>query len=198
MDWKVLTKNKWLLFLAAVGVLLLLIGSFIPSRSARPTFSPLNPAAASQRGDSSQPQAQTADTSQISSASELEASYDQQLEQILSTIAGIHAVKVMVTVDSSGTLSVAKNDSASKTVSGAGGSTSTTTTTKTDQIYTAGSSGQGGAPYVLSRQQPKVRGVLVTVNADDFVVAKSEIIESITNVLDVPEYKISVEPQKDN
>ncbi|WAH39001.1 hypothetical protein [Alicyclobacillus dauci] len=195
MDFKTLFQNKWLLAMAGIGILLLLVGSFFPPKADRPALS--ESVSVSQ---GSQPQTGTENTSgtnQAMTVEQIEAGYDQNLQQILSQIQGIHSIHVMVTVDSSGILTVAKNDSSSKTVSGSG-STQSTTTSQSDQIYSGGNGVGGSGPYVLSTVQPNVRGVLVTVSADDFVVAKSEIIESITNVLDVPAYKISVEPQKGN
>ncbi|EPZ48957.1 hypothetical protein [Alicyclobacillus acidoterrestris] len=197
MDLKTLFKNKWLLFIAAIGILLLLIGSYLPARHNPTSAVPTLGAAATGDSGGSASTPPTNGAGQGDAVTQIEESYDSQLENILGKIAGIHAVTVMVTVDSTGTLNVAKNNSSSKTVTGSG-SSSSTTTTENDQIYTSNNGTGGNGPFVLSNVQPNVRGVLVTVNADDFAVAKSEIVESITNVLDVPAYKISVEPQKEN
>ncbi|MFD1675028.1 hypothetical protein [Alicyclobacillus fodiniaquatilis] len=192
MDWKTLAKNKWLLAIAAIGMLLLLIGSFFPPQKAKPTVSAMtsgtgqenNSTETSDNGSSNTP----------TQAALVEQSYDQQLEQILGQIQGINAVTVMVTVDSTGTLKVAQNRQSTKTANSGG----STTTTENDQVYSANNGEGDSSPFVVGNEQPSVRGVLVTVNADDFATAKAEIIESITNVLDVPAYKISVEPQKEN
>ncbi|GMA60616.1 hypothetical protein NZD89_13420 [Alicyclobacillus fastidiosus] len=197
MDLKTLLKNKWLLFIAAVGMLLLLVGSYLPSKHATPTLATSTLGLTGNSTGQGSPSTGTSSSgASQDSVADIEQSYDSQLESILVKIQGVHAVTVMVTVDSSGTLSVAQNNSSSRTVTGSGASASTTTT-ENDQIYTSDNGGGGNGPFVLSNIQPTVMGVLVTVNADDFATAKSEIIESITNVLDVPAYKISVEPQKE-
>lgn len=195
VEWKLLLKNRWLLFLAGVGAIMLITSSFFPSHASHSTTAALTTAAGTTAGHGqtgstavSTPQATASDT-----AADIERRYDLSLESILGQIQGIHGVTVMVTVNSSGILDVAKNNTSSDTVSGSGESKSSTKS-ETAQIYSGGSGSSG--PYVLSSAVPQVKGVLVTVNADDFATAKSEIIQSITNVLDVPAYKISVEPQK--
>lgn len=195
MDFQRVFKNKWLIAIGIIGVLLLVISSIGARKNSTETIAPAS--AFSTNTTPSGPTSTTTNTgdSLIANAQALENSYDAQLESILSKIAGIHAVTVMVTVNDSGSVTVAKNDTRTNTVTGSG-SNASQTSSESDQIY-SGSSENGG-PYVLSSSLPHVMGVLVTVRADDFIVAKAEIIESITNVLDVPAYKISVEPQKGN
>lgn len=196
MDWKVLLKNRWLLFLAGVGVIMLITSSFFPSHPSRKAAATVAPSGSetllTQRQGAGNSTSVTS-SNPLNTAADIERQYDQSLENILGRIQGIHGVTVMVTVNSSGILHVAKNNTASTTVSGSGQSRSSTKS-ETAQIYSGSVDSSG--PYVLSNAQPQVKGVLVTVSADDFATAKSEIIQSITNVLDVPAYKISVEPQK--
>ncbi|WP_067617638.1 hypothetical protein [Alicyclobacillus acidiphilus] len=154
MDWQRLAKQKWLIFLAALGVILLSVSTLLPKRADPATTTTLGTGANVDdwMNGTTNGTGGGGTTTPLPSVAEIETYYDSQLERILSKIAGIRAVTVMVT--------------------------------------TTPSSGK--------TSQPQVIGVLVTVNADNFFTAKSEIVESITNVLDVPAYKISVEPQKGN
>jgi len=122
--------------------------------------------------------------------------YDKQLQAMLLSIQGVNSVSVMVTLDASESIQVADNSRVTKTSqSGTGNQTSSSTSTDNQVVTTRDTNGDE-VPYVIQRLTPKVRGVLVTVYATDFAVAREEIIDAITNVLDVPAYKISVEPEK--
>lgn len=189
VDLKPILNNKWLLVLGLLGILFLVIGPVLGQ--AKKTLGHPTPQV---------PSNQTASTgSQNTAASSLtsyENTYDQQLTQILSKIQGIHKVAVMVTLDSTGAVEVANNNRTSTQTQEGGSSGKSTSTTTDTQVFTESNQNGDKVPYVINRTTPTVRGVLVTVNAQDFYVAKSEIIDAITNVLDVPAYKISVEPQK--
>ncbi|GMA52395.1 stage III sporulation protein AG [Alicyclobacillus contaminans] len=189
MDWRILLKNKWLLVLAVLGVVCLLLGSFWKPRATTPTV-------AAQNAGGNTPSEQASDTASGSqSVASYEAMYDKRLEEMLGQIAGIHQVDVMVTLDTTNSVKVATNTQETKQ-SGANGATSSTTVNQ--EIFTQTNPDGSRTPYVEETLMPQVRGVLVVVNADDFFVAKSEIVNAVSNVLDVPAYKISVEPKQSN
>jgi stage III sporulation protein AG len=181
-------QNKWLLVLGLVGVFLLLVGPMLGQKVNLHKNSKAVSTLAKNTGNLTNSPNQTASS---------QSSYDKQLKSMLENIQGINKVSVMVTLDSTGSVKVA-NDTRTSTQtqhSGNSGQVSNSTTTDT-QVFTQTNQSGDKVPYVVQRTTAKVRGVLVTVNAKDFYVAKSEIINAITNVLDVPAYKISVEPQK--
>ncbi|QQE76976.1 hypothetical protein [Alicyclobacillus sp. SO9] len=187
MDLKPIMQNKWLLVLGLIGVLFLLVGPILGQNvnlhKNNRTVSTLAKPGSNSTSSSNQGGIQSA--------------YEKQLASMLDNIQGINKVSVMVTLDSSGSVKVA-NDTRTSTqtqnATNSGQASSSTTTDK--QVFTQTNQNGDKVPYVIQRTTPKVRGVLVTVSAKDFYVAKSEIINAITNVLDVPAYKISVEPQK--
>ncbi|MCL6625741.1 hypothetical protein [Alicyclobacillus shizuokensis] len=185
MDWKRLLENKWLLILGIVGAVCLLLGSLWPASIA--TVATIG------KGQTPNTTASNSKTSATAGSGSVEA-LDHQLAQMLQKIEGIHGVSVMVTFASNGSVEVANN--VRRTTTSQGGSKGSQSTTTDTEVFSQRNSDGSESPYVISRQAPAVRGVLVTVNADDFDVAKAEIIDAITNVLDVPAYKISVEPQK--
>ncbi|MCL6547945.1 MAG: hypothetical protein K6T30_03445 [Alicyclobacillus sp.] len=192
MDWKPVVQNRWLLILGAVGVACILFGSLWNSGSR--TLATVSTGTAGQPASES-PAAGGAGLDQAVSATlAYERVLDRQLQAMLEKIVGVNSVSVMVTLDTSDLLTVA-NNVRKTTQSQVNGSQRTESTTVDTQVFTQNTGG-GEIPFVLQSQTPKVRGVLVTVNADDFYVAKAEIIDAIANVLDVPAYKISVEPQK--
>ncbi|GMA55857.1 stage III sporulation protein AG [Alicyclobacillus sacchari] len=149
MDWQQLWKQKWLLFVAAVGVLMLIVGSMVQAHPAK--SSSALPVSTTDAFTSS---LGTSNASDSLPTAPTERHYDDELDAMLAKIQGVRAVNVMVVLTNGGNL--------------AG----------------SGSTGVG------------VAGVLVTLDADNFFTAKTEIVDAITNVLDVPAYKISVEPQK--
>ncbi|MCL6445544.1 MAG: hypothetical protein K6T83_19165 [Alicyclobacillus sp.] len=200
MDLKPLMQNKWLLALGILGVLCLLLGSFWNGTGrVLPTMASLS--SANQNipgppGTSSGASSALEPTANVDATLTLQTAYQKQLAAILQKIAGIHHVNVMVTLDSSNTLEVA-NTVRKTTQTQVNGSERTESSSVDTSPYTQTVDGNQ-VPFVMQSSSPSVRGVLVTVAADDFYVAKAEIIDAITNVLDVPAYKISVEPEKVN
>ena len=189
MDWKPIVQNRWLLVLGALGVALLLFGSMWNKTG--PSVSTLASSGSSGNTTATNSTAATlsADASLIDPALAFENAYDTQLSNILDQIAGVNSVHVMVTLDSTESLRLAQNVQSTKQAS---------SSTVNQQTMTVRLPDGSTEPVVIQRLAPAVRGVLVTVNATDFYTAKAEILDAITNVLDVPAYKISIEPQKQN
>jgi stage III sporulation protein AG len=196
VDLKPLLQNKWLLVLAVIGIVCLLVGSFWkPAETTRPTSA--QPASAVSSGAPGQGAVQSASTSDSSDPTILyEAVYDKKLEDMLRQIQGVNDVSVMVKLDTSASLKVATNTKETRQNQGGNGASTSTTTTVDESVFTQRLADGSSTPFVVQSTAPTVRGVLVVVDAEDFFVAKSEIIDAIKNVLDVPAYKISVEPKK--
>ncbi len=195
MDPKSLLANKWLLVLGGIGIFLLVIGTVWRS-GARGTLSTEHspPVQSSTVQNASGGTSNSSITSQDPTMS-LENQYNQQLQHMIGQIAGVNQASVMVTLDSTDRLQVANNVRRSTQTQGTGSQSSQSNTVSTD-IFTQRTADGSSVPFVTSQQTPQVRGVLVVVNAEDFFVAKAEILNAIQHVLDVPAYKISVEPAK--
>lgn len=186
MDLKPLMQNKWLLVLAVIGIVCLLVGTlWKPGDSLHAVANQTN-----SPQDSSTKVVSTQDGSDLTL--QYESLYDKKLEAMLSQMRGVNDVSVMVKLDTSTNLKLATNTKETKQNQGNSGSS----TTVDQSVFTQRTSDGSNTPFVVESTAPAVRGVLVLVDADDFFVAKSEIIEAIKNVLDVPAYKISVEPKK--
>lgn len=189
MDWKPILQNRWLLVLGVLGVVLLLFGTmWNRTGSSVSTLASAGTAGKSGGGNTTSTALST-NASSVDPALAFENIYDSQLTSILDQVAGVNSVHVMVTLDSTESLQLAQD--IQKT-------TQSSSSTVNQQPTTVRLANGSTAPVVIQRLAPAVRGVLVTVNARDFYTAKAEIIDAITNVLDVPAYKISIEPQKQN
>ncbi|MCL6593886.1 MAG: hypothetical protein K6T31_07915 [Alicyclobacillus sp.] len=197
MDLKPVLQNKVLLWLGALGLTLLLAGSVWNNIPGRWTQTASTPASAPPAAGSGSP-ADNQDPERLSSTTDLEQKYDQQLASMLRQIEGVSDVSVMVSVDSTESLQLAQNTQQTvQTQNDAHQGNSRSTTVRHD-VFTEHTANGNSVPFVTQRVTPKVRGVLVVVRSDDFAVAKARIIDAIRNVLDVPAYKISVEPAKQN
>lgn len=196
MDLRPLLQNRWLLVLAAIGIVCLIAGSLWSGPKAAPTFATANATSTDTSGQSTLGGGGSGPLAQVDAVLAIENAYDKKLATELTNMAGVHGVTVMVTLSGTDAQSLANNvnSTTQKTVR------SGETTQSQTQSNTVAMASQNGntVPIVTQNLSPQVKGVLVTVAADDFYVAKAEIIDAITNVLDVPAYKISVEPQKYN
>jgi len=196
MNLKPILQNKWLLVLGALGVLFILFGTFWSGSG-----NSLASLAQSPQSNNSDSNA-TAATGQGGGAADpafaLESGYEKQLTSMLEQLQGIHQVSVMLTFDSTGGVQVANNQRTTTQTSNSGNQVVSSSSTQDTQVFTERTQNGNQVPYVVKQFAPTVRGVFVTVSADDFFVAKAEIIDAIQHVLDVPAYKISVEPKKVN
>ncbi|MCF8563589.1 hypothetical protein LLE49_02405 [Alicyclobacillus tolerans] len=195
MDLKPFLKNKWLLVLGGLGILFLVLGTFWNGKTAAlATLAPHSANASSTASSTTSNQQPTTQNPAIA----YESSYDKQLTTMLSQIQGINQVSVMVTLDTTESLQLAGNTTTTTQTQNSGSNVTSQSQTQETQIFTEHLANGSSVPYVVKKFAPSVRGVLVTVNATDFYVAKAEIIDAIQHVLDVPAYKISVEPKKNN
>lgn len=193
MDPKLLLKNRWLLALGIVGIICLVVGSLWNGRSAANAVmaSVQTPSTTNANGvGASQVSTPTASDSSPSAISAIEATDAAQMQQMLGKLAGVNAIAVMVSVSGSNQLTLANSVRSTSDTTGNGHSVSTD-----KQPFTESVNGST-LPVVVASTPPQVSGVLVLVNAQDFYLAKAEIIDAITNVWDVPAYNISVEPEK--
>jgi len=152
MNWNLLLKQRGLVALGALGVVLLAFSWLWPGARWQPVSSSV-PANTGVAG-STWPWNATGTDQGPQGLVSMASYYENELQSMLEKLPGVNAVSVLVTLAQNG------------------------------QLASGGANGVG------------VLGVLVTVDADDFVQAKTEIVDAITNVLDVPAYKITVEPQK--
>lgn len=195
MDFKSLFQNKWLVALGVLGIVLILFGTLWNHSGSSVSALGRSPTGQSTSAN----QASTIPpTTQSDSVLAVEQAYDGQLTTVIKELAGVHNATVMVTLNSTNQLVVANDTKRTSQTQQNTGQSSTQSTSQDNSIYTERQSDGSSVPFVTSQLSPTVRGVVVLVEADDFYVAKAEIIDAIGHVLDVPAYKISVEPKRSN
>lgn len=191
-DWvRRLLNNKWLLGLAALGVLLLVFGAGGGLMNSPTGSSVAAPVVAPSTG---------VEGTAVAAVQVYEKQLDSQLQLMLDQIAGISNALVMVRADATTSERLGENvtTSRSTTNQGSGGGQQTTVTTSSQsqsQLVTV--SGQNGAqvPVVTQQQLPHIAGVLVVAKGVDVVQMESEITSAVQDVLGIPAYEITVLPR---
>ncbi|GIM44558.1 stage III sporulation protein AG [Collibacillus ludicampi] len=186
-DWKSLSrKPKWLWVLGLLGVFLLFGGSLFPTNQNKTSPQAVDPAHPTVSTD--QP-----------STHDFEKMYETRLTEMLNQLQGVSDVSVMVNLDSTEEVLYATNDQNNKTTTNEtdkqGGTRVTTQMNENNQILIT-KDGDGDHPVVVKRVKPHVRGVLVMAKGAENPRVQLAILDAIQRVLDVPAFKISIQPKK--
>lgn len=104
---------------------------------------------------------------------------EDKLNKVLSGINGAGKTQVMITIDSSSILTIAKNEE-TKTVSSSGGSTTTTTS---EPIYVT-ANGKSN-PLIIGETLPEIKGVIVVSSGASDVRVKMDIINAVRTALGI-------------
>lgn len=189
--WTKLLGNKWLLMIAAIGILLLAYGAAGSGNGQTPQGSSAVPVAVSQ--------ASTDPTQQALASAELyQRMYEQQLTQAVNQIAGVHDAVVYVFVKSTPVASYVWNSQSSlnRTSQPAQGGTATTQSTTQNTTLATDQNASGGVqPVVSAQQMPPVTGVLVLAKAADTVQMEAQVTSAVQDVLGIPSFEITVLPR---
>lgn len=133
----------------------------------------------SQKEETAQPQAEPV-------KAEEEKGIQQEMEEILSTVAGAGKVKVMVTYRSSAEQVLAteeKREESSKTAE---------ESIQTERTVVLADHGDGQSPIVLTEQAPVVEGVVIVAEGGEDPVVCGRLTEAAQALLDIPSHKIAV------
>jgi stage III sporulation protein AG len=187
IDWKSISKNpKWLWSLGLLGLFLLFGGSLFP-------------AIQNQKSPPSADAVHPASNSDSPSVHDVEKMYESRLTEMLNQLQGVSEVSVMVNLDSTEEVLYATNDQNNKTTTNEtdkqGGTRVTTQMNENNQILIT-KEGDGDHPVVVKKIQPRVRGVLVMAKGAENPRVQLSILDAVQRVLDVPAYKISIQPKK--
>jgi stage III sporulation protein AG len=187
---------RWVLIVGLVGAALMILNSFIHVKQ-------VDPAVGSSLPQESHPPANqtfmSGSNKETSKFREYEEAYENQLKQILETIVGVGDVEVLVTIDSTEVMDVARNSKDTQQVTGekdTNGATRNITEVTRDGsvvLYQVSSDQQ---PLVLKYIKPKIRGVIVVAKGAENMTVKKMISEAVERGLDVPPHKISILPRK--
>lgn len=130
-----------------------------------------------------------------SEISQLAKSYEQDLAAMLNNIQGVSEAEIMVNLDSSDILVYEHNliagTQTTKEEDQSGGTREVEDRTEETQVVLV-RQGDREVPLLVQTKRPEVRGVFVAAKGAEKAVIKSQIIEAISSVLDVPVHRISV------
>lgn len=186
---------RWLIILGLLGAAIMLFNSFVNVKKLDNENTgrepPLNEAA------------QTAlvegDAGAANPFESIELAMENRTKEILEQIVGVGTVDIMVTVESTEEIVMVRdvNDSQqqSEETDASGGKRNTTQYTRDGQIVTYTQSGDE-KPIITKRIKPQVRGVLVVAKGAENKVVRGLIEQALEKGLNVPGYRISVVPRK--
>ncbi|WNC17127.1 stage III sporulation protein AG [Brevibacillus brevis] len=130
---------------------------------------------------------------------EYENLYETQLRDILASVVGVGDVEVMVNLESTPELVMAKNNnnrtSTNQEVDKDRATRNQNDQSKDEEVVIV-QGGKQDTPVIVKTLKPRVRGVLVVAKGADNIQVKAWITEAVQKVLDVPAYKISILPKK--
>ncbi|WP_199794846.1 stage III sporulation protein AG [Paenibacillus faecalis] len=186
---------RWLIILGLVGVAIMLFNSFVhvkkldnenigreppPDQAAATSVHPPTGSGSSEFGS-------------------IEKEFEDRTKEILEQVVGVGSVDVMVTVESTEEIIVQRNVKDTQELTeeddGNGGKRHVTSYTRDGQIVTYDSSGDQ-TPIVTKKVKPQVRGVLVVAKGAENETVRNLIVDAVQRGLNVPSYKISVVPRK--
>lgn len=137
-----------------------------------------------------------------SSTVEYEERMEKRMEEILQKVDGIGAVKVMITVKSSKEKVTLKDAPYSEEIikenDSAGGTRESQSITAEEETVLVDGSSNSSVPYVLKEMEPEIEGVLVLAENGNNSALKTEIMEAVQVLFDVPAHKIKVMKMQEN
>ncbi|MFC3745703.1 stage III sporulation protein AG [Paenibacillus sp. GCM10012306] len=186
---------RWLIILGLLGAAIMLFNSFVNVKKLDSENTGREPPSTG----SSQATIQQADPGAANSFSSIEQAMEDRTKEILEKIVGVGTVDIMVTVDSTEEIVVQRDVKDSQQLSeetdANGGKRHTTQYTRDGEIVTYSQSGDQ-TPIITKRLKPQVRGVLVVAKGAENKVVRGLIEQAVQKGLNVPSYKISVVPRK--
>ena len=118
------------------------------------------------------------DTAQIQSDSAYAQALEKQLEALLESMDGVGSVRVMLTLSDDGLAHLDKDVK-----------TQEKSREETTVIY---DSGDGKVPYVIQKERPKVKGVVVVAQGGDRPGVITQITDAIQSLFDLEAHKVKV------
>ncbi|ERI08041.1 stage III sporulation protein AG [Aneurinibacillus aneurinilyticus] len=188
---KKLGKMQWLMVAGALGIGLMLMGSFYTFDKGTPS-SPSPPATEGEQAVFAQKKQESY------TMEEYEQMYEKKLREVLQTITGVGDVSVMVNLESTEEIVVEKNTNrqTQSTKEGDKGATRDIASESIQEQVVITKDDGGERPVVMKTVKPKVRGVVVVASGAGNLQVKAWILEAVQKVLAVPSYKISILPKK--
>ncbi|WP_339292943.1 stage III sporulation protein AG [Paenibacillus sp. FSL W8-0187] len=187
---------RWLIILGLIGVAIMLFNSFVNVKKLDHENIGREPPPETAAVSTTQGGTSTSGRGEFES---IEQDFEMRTKTMLEQIVGVGSVDVMVTVESTEELVVQRDmkdtQELTEETDANGGKRHVTSYQRDGQIVTYESSGEE-TPIVTKKIKPQVRGVLVVAKGAENDVVKSLIVDAIQRGLNVPSYRISVVPRK--
>ncbi|TRM13288.1 stage III sporulation protein AG [Lentibacillus cibarius] len=190
-------KAGYILVIGLMGLLLLILGNVFSSTAKEdPSISKEVPEKMKE---------QTADEtllnkskSSSSSVKDIEANYEEDLQELLNKIQGVSKAEVMVNLDSTKVKVFEKNliqsqQSTKETDTNGGEREIEENSDETEVVLVR--QGDKEVPLLVQTKKPDVRGVFVVAKGVNHASVEKWVIEAVSRVLDVPTHRVSVMPK---
>lgn len=186
-------RRKYVLGIALIAILLIVVGNLLS-----PNNDEIKGGINQETDASVKEEEDIEEVSLIQNVGEIEANYEKDLQAMLNQIQGVSEVEVMVNVDSTN-VNVYEKDlilgsqSTDEEDRNGGMRQVEDETKETKLVYVR--KGDQEAPVLVQTKKPDVRGVFIIAKGAENATVKKWIVESVSKVLDVPTYRISVMPK---
>lgn len=185
-------KWKYMITIALIGVLLILISNVLqPNKEdALQVTEDLDVASNTEEENTAE--------SFVDDVAEMENHYEKTLISMLNGINGVSEVEIMVNIDSTDVQVYEKDlivgTQTTEELDKNGGERQVEDETKETKVVFV-RKGDQEVPVLVQTKKPEVRGVFIIAKGAGNATIKKWIVESVSKVLDVPTYKISVLPK---
>ena len=184
-------KRKYVFVIALIGILFVILSNLISPKKELETIP-------NEEADAPVDDREIEEVSLITNVNEIESNYEKDLQAMLNQIQGVSEVEVMVNVDSTNVKVYEKDlivgmQNTDETDNNGGERRVEDETKETKLVYVR--KGDQEVPVLVQTKKPEVRGVFIIAKGAENATVKKWIVESVSRVLDVPTYRISVMPK---
>ncbi|WP_412758776.1 stage III sporulation protein AG [Metabacillus fastidiosus] len=195
-DSKKQGKYQYFVIVLVLGIAFMLISNLF---SKQPGEDAALPVANPVENENTEVFKQTKNEEKGSTIKDFENEYENQLKEVLETVAGIDDVSVIVNVDATSMKVLEKNSVSQNQVTEEtdreGGTRKVEDKSNDEQVVII-RNGEQETPLVLQTKKPEIRGVLIVAKGADNIHIKQTIVEAVTRALGVPSHRVAVAPKK--
>lgn len=183
-------KFGFIIILGLVGILFIIISNLFNSNNeAQPAPYTETPEEEIQ---------ETIQESSSSNVKDLENELSEQLSSMLNKMDGVSEAEVMINLEATSEQVYEKNVTTGQQTTDEtdrNGGTRVVQDQTNDQQVVLYRQGDQETPLLVQTKQPEVRGVFIVAEGAESQSLKSQVVEAVSRVLDVPSHKISVMPK---
>jgi len=194
---KVSKKTGYIIVIGLAGLLLLIIGNLFSSDGGDDDSS-MNYEPPDNAEEQNTDETLSNKSSETSDVDEIEASYEEDLRNMLNKIESVSEAEVMVNLDSTKVKVYEKNLITGQQVteeSDTNGGTRDIEDSQKETEVVLVNQGDKEVPLLIRTDKPDVRGVFVVAKGVDHATVEQWVVESVSRVLDVPTHRVSVMPK---